>query len=477
MSDRLRYSIELDRARSSASTIDGCAIAVMSACIFSLIVSPLLIYLDSSAAQTLQSMLAPRLENRIFWPVLIAISTVLAIQNRSRLAKLSLPPHIVCLFAYLAFAGASVLWAFRPELSFIRFVQQVMIVSSIVLSAMMAARNTDLMRGLFLCFALASILNLFFVLFGSPEFATYGSMGKVNIGYPGYFAGKNYLGECGAITVLLSLHESLHRGFRRFFSITILIIATLLIFWSNSKTALGLAVIAPVLAGFTLLIRRIMRFSPAIILISIPILYVAVSSISGFNLNRLSYMIYGDSTFTGRTIIWDFAQQEIALRPFLGWGYQSFWLVGPDAPSIVDARGWVKGMPNAHSGFYDTMIEMGYVGLGLLIAFILTTLHGIGRIADQDRARAWLLLSLALYIILWNFLESLWMRGFEFLWVVFLIITAEVARYWQPSPSPKSLDGTMPRSGNYGPSRAMQVRGKYRSSRPLKFVSARRDNN
>ena len=90
-----------------------------------------------------------------------AISVILAVQNRSRL---TLPPHIICLFAYLAFAGASVLWAFSPERSFIRYLQQVMIVTSIVLPAMLAARTADMMRGLFLCFAFALILNSYFVL-------------------------------------------------------------------------------------------------------------------------------------------------------------------------------------------------------------------------------------------------------------------------------------------------------------------------
>src|SRR5205085_10860936 len=109
-----------------------------------------------------------------------AISVVLAVRNLSRLGSLTWPPHIICLLAYLAFAGASVLWAFRPELSFIRFVQQVMVVTSIVLPAMLATRTTDMMRGLFLCFAFAAFLNVFFVLSGSQINATYGSM-KVNI--------------------------------------------------------------------------------------------------------------------------------------------------------------------------------------------------------------------------------------------------------------------------------------------------------
>src|SRR5262249_14473812 len=41
-------------------------------------------------------------------------------------------------------------------------------------------------------------------------------------------------------------------------------------------------------------------------------------------------------TFTGRTLVWDFAVYEIRRSPLLGWGYQSFWLVGPDARSIVE---------------------------------------------------------------------------------------------------------------------------------------------
>jgi O-antigen ligase len=356
-----------------------------------------------------------------------AISVLLAVRNRSRLGRLVSPPPIIALLAYLAFAGASVVWAFKPESSFIRFVQQAMILTSIVVPAMLAARTADILRGLFLCFAFGSILNVFFVLINSD------SVVAMNKGYPGYFLGKNYLGEFSAMAFLLSLHEMLYPRLRRALGIIFVVIATLLLFLSNSKTALALALIVPFLAGLTLITRKKMHISPAIVLLSIPLCYAVLSSVSGFNLYRLSYSIYGDSTFTGRTVIWDFASWEIDRRPFLGWGYQSFWLVGPDAPSIVDAPGWIKIMPNSHSGYYDTMLEMGYLGLTLLLTFITTTLHASGRVADRDPARAWLLLSLALYVIIYNFLESQWMRGFEFLWVVFAIVAAETGRYWSGS--------------------------------------------
>jgi O-antigen ligase len=304
-----------------------------------------------------------------------------------------------------------------------------MVVTSIVLPAMVAAPTADMMRGLFLlCFAPAAILNIFFVFNNSP------SVVAALKGYPGFFLGKNYLGEFSAIAFLLALHETLYRGRRRALGIVVVAIAAVLLFFANSKTALGLALVCPFLAGLTMFVRKITRISPAIILLSIPLLYVLLSSVSNFSMERISYMLYGDSSLTGRTVIWDFANYEIARRPLLGWGYQSFWLAGPDAPSIVDAPGWVKTMPDGHNGYVDTKLELGYVGLVFLLVFIIVTLHGVGRVADRDPARAWLVLSLALFVIVYNFLESLWMRGFEFLWVLFLIVAAEIARYWRPFP-------------------------------------------
>src|SRR5262249_3261612 len=157
------------------------------ACAYATIGEPLLGHLTTGDIIAPQNVVVGRIENRIFWPALATISVVFAMRNRSRI---TLPPHIICLFAYLSFAGPSVLWAFRPELSFIRFVQQVMIVTSIVLPAMAADRTSDIMRGMFLCFALGLILNIFFVI-GRPPIMT---DNKTIFGYQGYFADKNTFG-------------------------------------------------------------------------------------------------------------------------------------------------------------------------------------------------------------------------------------------------------------------------------------------
>jgi exopolysaccharide production protein ExoQ len=428
--------------------IDKFAIVPISACVFALIVDPLLIFFtDFQTLHRAVEAAEARPGPRFFWPTVAVISVLLAVQNRSRL---TFPPPIICLFAYLAFAGASVLWAFSPEHSSVRYLQQMMIVISIVLPVLLAARTVDMMRALFLCFGFSLILNLLCVFGGSATVVSYGSQ-LVNIGYQGYFNGKNYLGECAAVALLLSIHEMLHRGWRRAFGAVVALIAILLVFLSDSKTAFGLALICPFLAALTLLARKVTRISVAIILLTIPFCFILFSEITHSSLfSRISYILYHDSTLTGRTIIWDFAESEIEMRPLSGWGYQSFWLV-PNSPSL-EGPGWVKMMPNAHNGYYDTMLETGYVGLALLLIFILVTLHAVGRVADRDPRRARAVLSLALFIILYNFFESLWMRGFEFLWVVFLILVADIGRYWGPfSPNRAAYKSRSQSPGSPGP--------------------------
>jgi exopolysaccharide production protein ExoQ len=163
--------------------------------------------------------------------------------------------------------------------------------------------------------------------------------------------------------------------------------------------------------------------------------YIFASTLTGLTTNSLSYHLYHDSTFTGRTIIWYFVGNEISRRPLFGWGYKSFWLIGPDSPNILEGWDFIKGMPNAHSGYYDTRLELGYLGFGLLLAFIFSTLHGVRRMADRDSSRAHVVLSICLLVIFHNFLESIWLRSYDVQWVMFLLMGAEIARYQRSTPT------------------------------------------
>jgi len=180
MSKVSKHSFELGRLRCRTPMIDKWSILPILAFVYATIVMPLTF--ASPTANTPQSIIESHLENRIFWPAMAASSVVLVVRNHSRIGKLILPPHIICLLVYLAFAGASALWALNQELSFIRFTQQVMILAPVILPTMLAARTADVMGGVFLCFGFGLILN---VLLG----------GHAGTGYGGYFLDKNAYGQ------------------------------------------------------------------------------------------------------------------------------------------------------------------------------------------------------------------------------------------------------------------------------------------
>lgn len=422
--------------QASSRSYDVYTLIPFAAFAYILIIAPLLkfsveVTAESglSASAAIQNLMTPRPENKIFWPALTLITLIAVARDASRLARL--PAHVIFLGAYLAFAGLSILWAFKPELTATRFIMQSMIVTCIIFPIILAGSKTDVLRGIYLCFAITTILNVPIVLNQSP--LTFESwQGTQIIGYPGYFSFKGELGECAAIAFLLSLYQILFSGRRRFIGLIVLAASIFLIIASKSKGSLGIALIAPFIAGATLFIGNKLRISPALTIAPIPFAYAAVSLVVGNLINRISWHIFGNYDLSGRVHIWNFVQYEISKKPVLGWGYQSFWLVGSDGPSVLEAPGWIKSMPSGHNGYLDTRLELGYIGLLLLIAFIVTTVHMIGHVARRNSRLALLLLTIAFFVILTNFLESIWMRGQDTLWMMFLVVAAIAARYWPP---------------------------------------------
>ena len=77
-------------------------------------------------------------------------------------------------------------------------------------------------------------------------------------------------------------------------------------------------------------------------------------------------MLGKDLTLTGRTGIWSAVLDSIAKRPLLGYGYQAFWLgLEGESYRIILAVSWV--LAQAQNGFLDVMLEMGTVGLAIVL--------------------------------------------------------------------------------------------------------------
>lgn len=73
-----------------------------------------------------------------------------------------------------------------------------------------------------------------------------------------------------------------------------------------------------------------------------------------------------DTSFTGRTEIWQFAIDNIAKRPLTGYGYGAFW------ESVFyggggDGASWVNAIKSAHNGYLSVALDIGLPGLALTV--------------------------------------------------------------------------------------------------------------
>jgi hypothetical protein len=70
--------------------------------------------------------------------------------------------------------------------------------------------------------------------------------------------------------------------------------------------------------------------------------------------------------------------------------------------------------------------------LGIFLVFIYSSLHLLERVRRTDPLRAWCFLSIELFAVLINLLDSNWL-ALDHFWLLYLIVVAESVRYSWPS--------------------------------------------
>jgi exopolysaccharide production protein ExoQ len=363
-----------------------------------------------------------RFENVLIWPVAAMLTCVLVFRNRSRIDYkffLSLP--VMSLIAYLLFAGASVGWAYNSDLAFSRVVLQLLALIIVATPYALPINTKYTVLGVYLCFAIAFVVSAVYVLTIPPS----------PIGHPGYFTHKQELGVLGAAGIILASHELLHRGWRRFLASVVLGLGFWLVSESESKSALAFALVALLLSALILMLCKKTRLTPAFFVGAVAIASMFVSN----PVERLGYRLYGDSSLTGRTAIWDFANHQISRKPWLGWGFHSYFFV-PNSPQN-EAPGFVRDMPSSHSGYVDLKLETGYIGYWLFLVFLYSSLHLLERVRRKDPVRAWCYLSIELFVILINLTDTHWLV-INGLWMLYLFAAVEAVHFSLPNKVPNA---------------------------------------
>jgi O-antigen ligase len=271
--------------------------------------------------------------------------------------------------------------------------------------------------------------------------------------YSGVTETKNGLGMICLIFGLASVwqlfeprrHETNRQRRRHLAAYVILLTAVLWLLWkSDSMTSLSCLILGTVL--FTAVkINKTARAGAIHFLIAcllaLPLITLFFDAGSGMvgSLGR-------DPTLTGRTQIWHIVL-KFAGSPWVGTGYESFWL-GSRLQAVW--RDFTPGIQEAHNGYLEIYLNLGWIGAILLSLVIITGYGHMMRAFRQDSSRDPFKLAVFLVGLVYNLTEA----GFRMadpVWIMFLLatlaVTSEVVRHEIPSLDTVVVGGRLAASG------------------------------
>jgi len=157
----------------------------------------------------------------------------------------------------------------------------------------------------------------------------------------------------------------------------------------------------------------------------------AILAVIALAVAELTFGIFGrivdltghEETIIGRAGLW---RELLALHtnPIFGVGFESFWL-GDRLKLLAQGRPW---QPNeAHNGYLETYLNLGLIGLLMLIGLLVATFRKICTDLLQNFEWGQFRLGFLVAIILYNWTEVSF-RGLSLLWFVFYIIAMDYPR-------------------------------------------------
>jgi len=158
-----------------------------------------------------------------------------------------------------------------------------------------------------------------------------------------------------------------------------------------------------------------------------------------------------DATLTDRTLLWADLLNNAAKNPVLGVGIGAFW-VGPIGYEMYPLPNWSRKTPQwrpeeGHNGFLDVYVELGAIGLVLLLIVIGVGVAGALDDLQSEFQLGILRLTLMLAILMNNIAETSFLKGTHDLWFFFLLVSVNIPRPKRRSSLAKRVTSSDTRSG------------------------------
>jgi exopolysaccharide production protein ExoQ len=220
----------------------------------------------------------------------------------------------------------------------------------------------------------------------------------------GLFGHRNLLAFMALVS--LATFVALWRDRSRRATLFDVILASGCLLAAQSQTVLVAAAGSGLVALAVRWVRRFSGFSRALIgsasiAAILTLVYLAI-----FSFAEVVSGLGRDSTLTGRTDVWPAVVEQIGERPLLGLGWNGAWRDGlPDTQRMWRAAGFK--MYHSHDGYLDMMLQLGLVGLAVLVLALLWAIGGgvDAYLRRQERLALWSV-GVAMALVLVNLTES-----------------------------------------------------------------------
>lgn len=191
-------------------------------------------------------------------------------------------------------------------------------------------------------------------------------MGGHSTAWKGVFSAKNYLGNMALFFLTVAVSYRGRTPFLRSIRISQIILCLVAIAFSRAATAYVLTAIYIFFFAIMKTMHGFRKKDYFIVCLLLLVVFCAATVVIVVWPDSLFSLLGKDVTLTGRTGIWSAVTDSIAKRPLLGYGYQAFWLgLEGESYRVILAVSWV--LAQAQNGFLDVMLEMGLVGLAIVL--------------------------------------------------------------------------------------------------------------
>lgn len=370
--------------------------------------------------------------DRWFYSILGLIG--IYILSRRRLDWRSICRENSWLIVLFVFMGLSIFWSDYPYVSLKRFMKtffSLVMVLVILTEQKPLVAMTTILRRCALIYIPFSIVTIRFF----RHIGLFWDWTGTAVSWVGTATSKNTLGQAAAISTIIFIWCKINKQkstVGKLIDYVYIIMSLYLLKGSDDAVSMtSLSVFAVGLFVF-LWVQHLKDRTPKIRnfaslscgLIFLLLLTLVVHTLNPFSANSLlgtAVTAMGrDMTLTGRTEIWMDVFKTASMSSLFGVGYGGFWIGEKANISWSADRTWTLGQ--AHNGYIDVYLQLGWIGIVLLFIIIVSTVPKIVRSFEFDFEYARLRMTFFLLILFVNITESTFLRGGHALWFLFLMV-------------------------------------------------------